>query len=189
MSSKPPSPKTHATEAEIEAAISALTLAELEKLGNFAEFYARTLAARGAGVSGDDLIQEAIVRTCTGERHWPTSIRFISYLLATVRSIANAAAKKMKDEQLTTLDPSEDEISDELASKLAPDLGHQARVLAETERIEQWFADDERVRLLIEGLKDGMSGPEIQVWLKLTRTEYETAMKRLRRGARRRSKE
>ena len=185
MSSKLPSPKEHATEAEIEAAISALTLAELEQLGNVAEFYARALSARGAGISGDDLVQEAIIRTCTGKRRWPTSVRFITYLLATVRSIASAAMKKLKDQRLTALDPSEDEIGNELAARLIPDLGHHARVVAETERIEQLFADDERVLLLMEGLKDGMLGPALQVALKLSKTEYETAMKRLRRGARR----
>jgi DNA-directed RNA polymerase specialized sigma24 family protein len=190
---KPQSSKTYATDEEIEAAFAALSLPELAKLGRFADLYARALEARGAGVSGDDLVQEAITRTFTGERRWPTSVRFSGYLMMTVRSIADASMKKLKYGAIVGTDPTKDEISNQLADKLMLKIAHQERiaaegVAAEVERIEQLFDGDERVLLLIEALKDQMSGPDIQEWLKLTKTEYETAMKRLRRGARRKGR-
>lgn len=182
---KPASSTTYATDEEIEVAVAALTMAELKKLGSLADFYAGALAARGAGVSGNDLVQDAITRTFAGQRRWPTSVPFARYLMAAVRSIAHAAVKKLKCEPLTDVDPADEQLGEQLTAKLIADASQQARVAAEVERVEQLFSDDERVRLIMEGLKDGMSGPEIQEWLTLSRTEYETAMKRLRRGARR----
>ncbi len=184
MRNKPASSKTYATEEEVEIAVAALTLAELTKLGTVAEFYARALAARGAGVNGDDLVQDAISRTFAGKRRWPTSVPFGRYLMSAVRSIAHAAVKKLKSEPLTDSDPADEDIGDQLAAKLRVEEPHHARVAADVERIEQLFHDDETVLLVMEGLKDDMPGPEIQKELSLTNTQYETAMKRLRRRAR-----
>ena len=46
------------------------------------------------------------------------------------------------------------------------------------------FADDDDVTLVLEALAQEMTGPEIQDDLGISKTEYETIMKRMRRKAR-----
>ena len=48
-------------------------------------------------------------------------------------------------------------------------------------RIEQLFVDDTEVALVIWCLKLGMKGPEIRLDLGISKTEYETIVKRMRR--------
>jgi hypothetical protein len=38
--------------------------------------------------------------------------------------------------------------------------------------------------LIIEGIREGLSGPEIREALRLSQTDYDTAMKRMRRMVR-----
>ncbi len=52
------------------------------------------------------------------------------------------------------------------------------------DQIEKRFEGDERVLLILEGLATEMTGPEIKEALGLSQNEFETAMTRLRRGAR-----
>jgi hypothetical protein len=55
----------------------------------------------------------------------------------------------------------------------------------EVERIEKAIADDKVVVGVLDGLRAEMSPSEIRKDLRLTVTEFETAMKRLRRRVRR----
>ncbi len=58
------------------------------------------------------------------------------------------------------------------------------RALEDKERveaIEKAFADDPVISVILDGLRQGMKPPEVRAELGLSQTEYETAMKRLRR--------
>jgi DNA-directed RNA polymerase specialized sigma24 family protein len=80
--------------ATIEDFIDALgRLTEVERLGLLA--VANTFAKRGVGFScGKDLLSEVIYRVAEGKRHWPASAPLESFLVSSMRSVANAARRR-----------------------------------------------------------------------------------------------
>jgi DNA-directed RNA polymerase specialized sigma24 family protein len=174
-------------DAQIEAAIGSLSESDALRLARYGEFRARALRANGLGIDGDDLIQEALVRTVDGRRHWKKGVTFVKHLIETMRSISNHARDELK--QYRALPDSADTpgkkgLDGSLKSEVA-DAVALAGVREELAGIAASFAGDQTVRSIIEGLQTEMTGPEIQRQLGLTSTEYASAMTRLRRGARR----
>lgn len=184
---------TYATEAEIEAAIRTLSKPDLYRLSCYAQFRAGALAALGLGISGPDLLQETLKRTLAGKRRWPKAVSFVDYLIWTMKSISSAEVKKVHGAGFTFIDGPRDvreapEEDCEGCWQLPSRTPEPERIVAarqELERLKGLFSDDERVLLVIDGLAEGMTGPDIQKCLELSQTDYETIMKRLRRGARR----
>lgn len=178
----------HRTDAEIEAAIRTMSDIDLHRLGKIADFRAQGLKGRGFGIDADDLLQEAFMRTVEGKRRWKNGVPFVKHLIETMRSIANHVPEELKG-CTTTSDSTEtswkkdDTFGAALVSRI-PDAERIVAAQNELTRICNLFKDDEKVGLLIEGLSTDMTGPEIQKDLGISQREYETAMTKLRRGAR-----
>ncbi len=185
-------PVDYASLVEVEYAISKLSSADAERLHQFATFKAMALTALGLGIDAEDLIQEAMWRTATGKRRWPKHITFVKYLIESVRSVAShAIPASAKGVTMVSSDPAneDEESSDEWSPQWEPvsqmpDAECIAMARDRLSRIEKRFENDERVQLIMEGLSTGMTGPEIKEDLGISQTELETAMTRLRRGAR-----
>jgi hypothetical protein len=170
----------HATDAEIEAAIRALSPADALRLQRVATFRARALAGLGLGQGGDDLLQEAITRTVAGSRRWRKDVPFVKHLIETMRSIASHAREELHEARFVST------TSDAAQQSPGPICKTDAeRLSAAREKLEQIsarFHDDDAVGLVLEGMADGMTGPDIQRDLKITPQHYETIVLRLRRG-------
>ncbi|MFZ5894764.1 MAG: hypothetical protein ACOY0T_27115 [Myxococcota bacterium] len=174
----------YGTDADVEAAIRALSDADSLRLRRVAEFRVRALAGLGLGIDGDDLLQEALARTLDGKRQWRKSISFVRHLMETMRSIASHARDSMKACN-AILDASEDAASTADGLPLKSHMGDGERIAAANEQLAkicQVFKDDDEVGLVMQGLANEMKGPEIQQDLGLNETQYETIMTRLRRG-------
>lgn len=172
----------HATDAEIEAAVAGLSPEELARLERSADFRARALRALGLGWNGDDLLQEAMLRTFDGRRKWKKSIRFMQHLKETMRSIASHVPDELRGAQVITNFDYEDRCS---SSSSPEDTSDLLAMRMQISAIRKAFASDAVVLLILDGLEQNMSGPDIQSALGITQREYETAMTRLRRGLRR----
>jgi DNA-directed RNA polymerase specialized sigma24 family protein len=139
-------------------------------------------------MSADDLMQEAIIRTIKGDRRWRKSVRFVTHLTKTIRSIAGHAPDELRGG--TILPATSEDVGGRLDGvALATGLPDPERAAAASEqlgRIVDRFNKDAEVLLVLERLAGGMPGPEIQAALGITQTEYETIMTRLRRGVDRR---
>lgn len=169
-----------ATDGEVEAAIQALTSADLLRLERIASFRARALAATGLGYDGPDLLQEAITRTVAGDRNWRKTVSFVTHLAAVMRSTSSHALESLQGAIVTST-------STEEARQIpaAPQQSNPERIAAARERygqIRQRFDDDAEVALVLDGITADMKGIDIQRDLGLTPQQYETIMLRLRRG-------
>lgn len=170
----------YASDAEVEAALRGLTAAQTLRLSQVAEFRARAVATLGLGLSGDDLLQEAIGRTLSGDRRWRKSkVGFERHLRETIRSIVSHAPDEFRGGLPTLSDPHDE---GEALLGRPPTAERIAAAREALAKIEAKFADDDEVLLVIEGLATEMNGPEIQRELDLTQNQYETIMTRLRRG-------
>jgi hypothetical protein len=174
----------HATDAEVEAAIRGLSEADGIRLLKVASFRARALSGLGLGVTADDLLQEAILRTVAGRRRWRKSVTFVKHLIKSLESIANHSHDELKGGVVVpaTAEDADGRLDGLALKSRLPDGERVAAANEQLRSITKRFDNDDEVGLVLEGHANDMTGPEIQTDLKVNETQYETIMTRLRRG-------
>lgn len=191
-----PADEPPATTDEIAAAIQALTTGELVRIRKFAYRRYWTLGRRGAGLSPEDLIQDAMMAILDGRRKWPKNrVDFVKLLIGVIQSLSShIVAGKARDAFDDVVDyqaPEED--SDALdrmpsPSALSPleqleaeELEREATVL--DGKIRDHFKDDDHTLTIYQGFCESMKPAEIRE-CGLSEKEYDAAQKRLKRGVR-----
>jgi len=135
------------------------------------------------------LLGEALTATLDdNHRRWNKSVSFVQHLLGAMQSISTAWRKNFDSDEASlesgiTPASSEGEISSILPEtpSTAPDAERILIAKQEIEKIERLFLDDPLVLDVIGGWRSEMTGPEIQEALGISQTEYETAVRRMRR--------
>jgi RNA polymerase sigma-70 factor (ECF subfamily) len=181
-----------ATKAEIVEAINRLTEGDLARLASFARARLYVIQTASCGRNEDDLLQEAFMKTLAGDRKWNKGrYDFKGHLFGAIRSISSAWAEGAKTKKSKELDfepgiaiVSDADASNSRESEEEAALRKEAALAAEKDaaRVREYFKGEPRVLEIIEGLEEGMTGTEICDVLGISRTEYETAMRRLRRN-------
>jgi hypothetical protein len=175
---------------EIKAAIRSLTEEELLRLERYARFRIRSLGGRTLGRDHEDLLREALAATLGGERRWKRrKVAFFTHIVGVMRSLSSHWNERertvsMLNESELSSDPGKYSPLTSMSSSVpGPDRLVEAQ--QEIRRIEAYFASDEDVMTILRGLSEGLTGPEIQVASNLDRKDYESAVKRMRRGVER----
>lgn len=198
-----PSPQ-RASLAELAAAIDGLTEPELLRLSRKAD----QLAYGTEYAEGQELMNEAVRRAMiaaagitedgrTG-RAWPKGVHIVAFLSMTMRGLASDSHKSSsqkvsrrmqalvgddgeENHELAELDMNHPAVDDEL---IARDEQETAQRLAEADvaLIEAHFAHDEEVLAILQGEAEGWSAQETRGFFEMTKTAYDTARTRLRRG-------
>lgn len=188
--------KRAATLDEVEAAYRALTTPQLARLDKYARGRVAALYLEGKGIAATDLLQEALTETLEGSiknagRKWyKDSVSFVGHLMGVMKSIASHPPKHLLpdhaehillESQVTEVTP-DGEVRNPLLEypSGSPDQERILDAKKMLEIVEQTFKDDAIVSLIIDGWRNGMSGPEIQEQLGITPKEFEAAVKRLR---------
>jgi DNA-directed RNA polymerase specialized sigma24 family protein len=177
-----------ASSQEIVAAIERLQNTELIKLERYARYRIRGLGRKAGGRDHDDLVKEALLATLSGQRRWNKEVEFYAHLLGVIRSISSHWREKyafdgaLLESESHFTPPGQESSWLASVSSPEPDAERVASARQEVQRITQYFAADSQVTLIIEGLRDGLTGPEIQAQQGMPRTEYESAVRRMRRG-------
>jgi DNA-directed RNA polymerase specialized sigma24 family protein len=181
-----------ATLAEVQATIEALSDADLYRLRSFAERREFMLQERARG---RDLLGEAFERLLRGSRKWDkTKIGFSAFLYGAMRSIAYNWLKEKTAPTEAALRASSLVVEDD-EGKLSDPVGDFARAGADAsdllvyretlEQIDALFADDEEVRMVIEGFRDGREPPAIRNLWGFSQPKYNALIIRMRRKMRR----
>lgn len=175
-----------ATLAEIEAALTGLSSADLLRLERFARWRMAGLGREWRGSGHEDLLAEALTATISGERKWNKRVEFVRHLLGTMRSISSHWGEKRGRGEEVSLPVAGEDDREELSGegRLAsheppPDMEAVARI--QLKEIESLFSGDPEVLAVIEGLRAELAGPEIQELLEISETEYWTTIRRMRR--------
>jgi hypothetical protein len=178
---------------EVRAALEELSrdVPKLARLRKTAEWRLRAIGSAAEDRTADDLIHDAIESTLAKERTWKKSaVDFYGHLLSVVKSISSHWAEQHRTVPLSSFDRVDDNgvVYNELLDSVRVE-GYRQRDEVEdrdmVEKIERAFQDDPLVRQLIDCIKSGMNGPETQAALSISKTEYETAKKRMTRNAKR----
>lgn len=180
-----------ATPSDIESAIRSLSKADLNRLS----VYARWLIAHSFTSSRrefqapDELINEAVLRTLLGKRKWVTTQPLTEHLMGVMKSCVFHAANsaRARTELLNKKDTAEEGTQEYLSegpedAVLAAEADTAcAAMLTE---ISGHFSSDNDATVVLEGWRAGFSGSDIMELNNLTRNNFESAAKRIRRYAR-----
>ncbi len=173
------------TRDEFIAALRALSPAGLVRLKEKAKF-----RALGSGMEGDDLFQEAILRTLEEDgRKCPSDVPVHVYLDNAMRSIADGERKKYVRERPAGSGQSVEGPDEELLvdpPDPAPSPADTALARIELDEVldalEQMFAGDPEAEAVIMGDLEGWSANEVKDLGKMDDKQYAAARKRVRRG-------
>jgi DNA-directed RNA polymerase specialized sigma24 family protein len=184
---------SQATEEEVIAAVDALTDSQLKALKQYARWRIRGLGRSSLGRNFEDLLQEAMTATLAGDRHWNKATGdFFGHLVWAMRSISFNWRRKFDEDEpyleTEVIHNSPEDKESNPMSKVASPTQDGRRVTAAKayiEHIEKLVADSDRplASLIIDGWREGMTGPEIKETLGISQMELETEVKWLRRRA------
>lgn len=188
-----------ATPEDVCQAIEALSDMELVRLRKIALFH----MPGSEYAAPDEIINEAICRTLNAAnggkgRRWPKDVPFFAYLTQVIRGLGSDSREsehQSKTVRLEAMAP-EGATTEDVLGKLEhhhPDAltnaidieverERQACIKADMDKIEAYFADDAQVTWIILGRKEESSLAEIMEMGEMTKTQYESAMRRYRRG-------
>jgi DNA-directed RNA polymerase specialized sigma24 family protein len=163
-------------------ALKLVTQTQLLRLKVIARLHARGLPPP---IGWSDLLQEAFARMLDGSRRQPDGVPLVAFLAGVMRSIkadhwrrarreARQLPKLLAERQ--SVNPQGDEAYDP-----APDPERSLVAMQELARIDQLFKDDTRALQVILGLADERSPEEICACYDMSKTDYDSTRKRIRR--------
>jgi hypothetical protein len=172
--------------------VEALSEADLVRLERIARYRVRGLGRRASGRNHEDLLNEAIADTLDPEkRRWNKNVSFVTHLIGAMRSIQShwreqfaANEPRLESELVRTSEEGEQLSPLDLVGSDAPGAERIVEAKQQLEQIEKVVAADRIVWDILGGMRAEMSPHDIREALGLSQTEYETAMKRLRRHVR-----
>lgn len=145
------------------------------------------LRVRGlpGGVAWSDLLHETILRALSGSRSWPADVPLLAFLAGVMRSVCSEHWRRLRRErQFLYAAPAGAEDVDPLESEPSPEPDpEQALAAAEAlSAVYRLFADDAAILTIMSGLAEGLTAAEIRRRHDLSKTDYDSARKRLRRA-------
>jgi DNA-directed RNA polymerase specialized sigma24 family protein len=168
------------TAADVACAIHSLSDADLVRLKALARLWAKGLPG---GLSWSDVLHEAIARVLDGSRKWPGGVPILPFLSGVMRSICDDHWRRERLESYVLARDADLEAlcgaDGEAGSSTDPEraLG-AAQSLAAVNRL---FASDALALKIIAGLADGLVAAEICKVYRMSKREYDTGRKRMRR--------
>lgn len=158
-----------------------VTNMDLLRLKAIARLHARGLPPE---ISWSDLLQEAFARVLDGSRKPPETVPMVVFLAGVMRSIRSEHCRRARRQAVRLPKMLSDLEFDDGGEPRdpTPNPEREMAVMQELARIDRLFADDERVRQIIEGLFEGCSPEQICARYDMSKTEYDSSRKRMRRA-------
>jgi DNA-directed RNA polymerase specialized sigma24 family protein len=168
--------------AETVLALDLIGQMDLLRLKTIARLYARGLPP---DVTWDDLLQEAFTRVITGSRVQPQGVTMVVFIAGIMRSLKaehwRRTLNRPGGDQVLQIDPVGNGSRDLELCDPAPGPEQSLSARQELAAIEQLFADDHVALKIIAGLGAGLTAEQIRVATKLSKTDYDSARRRMRR--------
>jgi DNA-directed RNA polymerase specialized sigma24 family protein len=166
-----------------ESALALKLVSEMDllRLKAIARLHARGLPP---DVGWEDLLQEALTRVLTGARRIPKGVAPVAFIAGIMRSLRSehwrrfGAARRRKDAASAYRAYRTRELA---LRDTAPDPERSLIAAEELAAIERLFVDDPLALRILDALGEGLAPEQIRTRFSLTRTEYDSARKRIRR--------
>jgi DNA-directed RNA polymerase specialized sigma24 family protein len=164
-------------------ALKLVTNCDLLRLKVIARLHGRSLPP---DVSWADLLQEAFTRVLDGSRAIPAGVPPVAFLAGVMRSIKaeHWRRRRRANEQQPVLATEYQVVAADTTEACDPLPDPERWLIAaqQLEAIGMLFAQDPVALQIIAGLGDGLTAEEIRRTLGMTKTDYDSARKRMRRA-------
>ena len=168
--------------AEVALALNLISRMDFLRLKAIARLHARGLPP---DVSWDDLLQEAFTRAIVGSRRKPQGVPMVAFLAGIMRSLRSEHWRRARggpgSRESLRIDHQRDLSRAAELRDPASDLEQALLAREQIEAIEQLFAGDEAALRIIAGLAEGRSAAQIRAAMAISKTDYDSARKRMRR--------
>ncbi len=168
--------------AQTALALHLLGRMDLLRLKTVARIYARGLPPEGVW---EDMLQEAITRVLTGSRRCPEGVTMVVFVAGILRSLRADYWRRVRresgNERLRFALESDNARALDLVDP-APGPERATAARQQLALIHMLFADDPIALKIIEGLCNGLSAEQIRISAGLSRTEYDSTRRRMRRA-------
>ena len=171
----------YATREEAHHAIQDLQKSDFAKLMWIARSFTSKRRLNGADAEPDDLLQEAIAKTLDGRRRWSREVSIIRHLDRVMESDSGHLVERRKLEAKRGRDHLYDPDLHRESASLEPSPEDRVRDRDALDNALAWFAGDKQVLQLIRFKGDDRLASEIRCELGMSKTEYDTVTKRIRR--------
>jgi DNA-directed RNA polymerase specialized sigma24 family protein len=167
-----------------ESAIALKLISEMDflRLKSVARLHARGLPP---DVGWDDLLQEAFTRVIAGSRLMPDGVSMIAFLAGIMRSLKSEHWRRALTGPASLKSLRLDQASDERTPiELHDPAPSPERLLVARQEliaIERLFADDRLALQIIAGLRDGLSAQQIRTSKRISKIDYDSTRRRMRR--------
>lgn len=164
-------------------ALKLVTEMDLLRLKSVARLYARGLPPE---IGWTDLLQEAFARVLDGSRKCPQDLPMVAFLAGVMRSIRTQHHRRARrvaarlPKMLADLDLAGDPAGE--AGDPAPDPERSLIAMELLAGIYRLFAQDPRALQIMEGLSEGSSPEQIRTRYDMSKTDYDSTRKRMRRA-------
>lgn len=170
--------------AEQALALKLVTEMDLLRLKAIARLHARGLPP---DVGWEDLLQEAITRVLIGSRKVPEDVPVVAFIAGIMRSLRTEHWRRHAGgfgREHVLLDHTAGEPERDIIELCDPSPSPERALAAEQElaAIARLFADDPVALRILACLGEGMSAEQIRVATGLSKTDYDSARKRMRRA-------
>lgn len=157
--------------------------ADLLRLKTIARLHARGLPHP---MDWSDLLQESVTRVLEGSRRQPTGVPLVAFLAQVMRSVKEQYWRQhRRGVRRLPKFLADIEAGDSREAELAdPAPSHERRFMAieQMEIINGLFEEDPRAREVIAALYEGWSPEETCATYAMSRTDYDSTRKRIRRA-------
>lgn len=171
------------TPAQVALALNIISRMDFLRLKAIARLHARGLPP---DVSWDDLLQEAFTRAMVGSRRKPQGVAMVAFLAGIMRSLRADHWRRARggpaSRESLRIDHQRDLSRAAELRDPASDLEQALLAREQIDRIERLFAGDPLALGILAGLAEGRSAAQIRAGLRISKTDYDSARKRMRRA-------
>lgn len=171
------------TPAQTALGLDLFSQMDLLRLKTIARLYARGLPP---DVAWDDLLQEALTRVIVGSRLLPEGVTTVAFVAGILRSLRadfwRRATRQSGSNETLRIDHASDESLALVLPDPAPGPERALSARQELAAIKQLFADDPAALKIIDGLGEGLSAEQIRLFTRMSKTDYDSTRRRMRRA-------
>jgi RNA polymerase sigma-70 factor (ECF subfamily) len=162
-------------------ALNLFTGMELLKLKAIARLHARGLPP---DVGWEDILQEALTRVLVGSRVQPEGVSMVAFVAGIMRSLRSEHWRRVISRPGHETVPIDETGDEDHAVELRDPGPTPERSLSANQEllaIQRLFAEDRIALQIIGGLAQGLSAEQIRSVFGMSKTDYDSARKRMRR--------
>jgi RNA polymerase sigma-70 factor (ECF subfamily) len=168
--------------AQTAVALGLITEMDFLRLKAIARLHARGLPP---DVDWDDLLQEAITRAIVGTRQLREGVTMVAFLAGVMRSLRSDHWRRARRESglgaKLLIDHTSDQSREVDLYDAASDPERTLSARQELKLIERLFTEDPIALQIIAGIGKGFSAEQIRSATRLSKRDYDSARKRIRR--------